>query len=98
MTSQFQHLSRYRPGHNRRQLGGIGYFPTEASVAKLMKQSKIEDAPRVANQSQASKDQQEISEAAERVYERYGTDLAAFQRDVKREITTKRETEEKAPL
>jgi hypothetical protein len=34
----------------------------------------------------ASSKEQELREAAERVYRKYGNDLAAFQRDIQREL------------
>jgi len=35
-------------------------------------------------------EQQQLKEAVERVYERYGSDLSAFLRDVKKEIQIRR--------
>ena len=47
------------------------------------------------NEKRTSEAEKDFSEAVNRVYEKYGTDLSAFYRDVKKSITLEKCTDSK---
>jgi hypothetical protein len=80
---------------------GIGYTAKDGDMtttAKFFKSLPKAAVPTSAEESLVvSQEEREISDAAERVYERYGTDLTAFLEDVRRAVLSRREAEECLP-
>jgi len=79
---------------NSPNAGRIGIILKECSMRLPSKQVEAIEAEAVTPKADAaitSKDEEAQKRAAHRVYERYGTDLAAFRRDVEREVTAQNE-------
>lgn len=81
---------------NQPELFRIGMLLKECSVRHVSKDSQgVENAGLAAQvppmDTSTSKDEESRNLAAHRVYERYGADLAAFKRDVEREVTAQNE-------
>jgi hypothetical protein len=86
---------------NRPRLASIEHPCTARTTTSMTKMFKG-PLPTMQEQDEgaratASPGEQEISDAADRVYEKYGTDLAAFLDDVQRAVSRPREVEESLP-
>ncbi len=79
---------------NSHDVRRIGIILKECSMRTITKHVEAIEAEAIATKAQPSlesKDNEARNQAAHRVYERYGTNLAAFRRDVEREVTAQNE-------